>query len=228
MSRHAIAIAHGRAGVFGVAAGLGHREDAVARLEALHALAGLDHDPCRPLARRERQRRRELILARDDDEIDIVDGRCVNLDHDLVGARDGPRHLCDASVLERAELIEHDSAHQIPHFACAASALKTARPTATSLPFEIGDLDVGAADGAPEPQELAGGDEIALRGSEIIDAQVDRRRHVAEAHGDGCVRRDVDDRRDDAAVPVFAVVSAAELRLRAERAPSHARPPHRR
>ena len=94
-----------------IAANLGHGEHAIPRLKIGDFRAYLAHNARWTLARREGQLGQELILARDDDEIDEIHRRCAHLDEHFMGRDRRTGDVGDLRVLIGSEGAHHNRLH---------------------------------------------------------------------------------------------------------------------
>ena len=96
---------------FGIAALLGHCQDPIACSQRGNATPARTDDAGRPLARDKRPLRQELIRAADDQQVDVIDRRGVNLDQDLARTGDRCRDFGGAQPLRPAEFVDNDRTH---------------------------------------------------------------------------------------------------------------------
>ncbi len=95
----------------GKAAPAAGADDAVADLHPGDALANLDDLAGDLAARREGQRRLELIFVFDDQHVGEIDGRRMDLEQHLALAGFGRRHLLDDEAFGRAVFLAQNGFH---------------------------------------------------------------------------------------------------------------------
>ncbi len=96
---------------FGERTVLDPRHDAVAGPARRHAVADRTHDTREFLARHERTRRQDLVLAFDDEDVGIVESRGVHLDQRFARTRRRIGQRLDPLRRERAVLANDDGLH---------------------------------------------------------------------------------------------------------------------